>query len=530
MGAQETDTETEQKTRLRHVYTFAVIIVAVTAILFITMFLVTVRRLQYVYTNQTYQNAVMLKKESVTKTVENLMAEIEQMRNLRLVDHTALIKGLRSAVQHETEEALQLATDADKASLLRSIFADDSSRSQLTGVAYDRSTGKILLDDRGLAGEAGVWTDDLADTFAVREEVTAGGITVVYGITETAFDQDMLSIMKDRPIAISGTEGTKYWIDRLTALDNGQISTVRVADPENPLREGMSLKGGGTGNGPETFATEGLLEALPGKPVFHSDNAEWEEDGRLIVTPTYTCAEYYEPYSWAVCAAFRLDRVGIDAVQLQEESRKETMRLGIRLAVSFAIVLAIAILLILRSSARYFNIRQKKLRDQVERDALTGANTRGYGTQLLETAFKRFNDRGDASPALMVLDVDKFKSINDSYGHDGGDEALKRVVKSAMKVGRGRDCVIRWGGDEFIAVFYRLEKARSESVANKLRKAIADTPIKHGGNTFQVTVSVGVTYFRFGDTSYQDALKRADEALYQSKELGRNRVCIAGEN
>ena len=73
-----------------------------------------------------------------------------------------------------------------------------------------------------------------------------------------------------------------------------------------------------------------------------------------------------------------------------------------------------------------------------------------------------------------------------------------------------------------------MEHARSEQVANRLRTAIADTLVKHGTQTFQVTVSVGVTWFRFGDTDFNEALKRADEALYQSKEQGRNRVCVAG--
>ncbi|MCR5674349.1 MAG: GGDEF domain-containing protein [Lachnospiraceae bacterium] len=530
-NGQEKQTNKNPESRLRRFYIIPVVITVVTAIAFVFLYMATVRRVQYIYTNQTYQNMASLKKIVVSQTVRELVTEIRQMHALRMRDAEGMVHGLKPAVREELRLVAgmeHMVTDTERMKRMRNYFADNEGLSRITCLVYNTRSGEILLDDKGLAVEAAVWSADITDAFAVSETVTAGGLTIVYGVTETAFDQEMLTIFSERLDDDPGESGTKFWIDKIAVLDNGKTSAVRVLDPQNPGKTGMDLNGGGTGKGPDRFATDGLLEIADGEQLFKTDNAEWQDDdGHTVSAQTMTCAQFYAPYQWAVCGAFRLDEIGLTASRTQEEARQRTIRLGAEMAIGFAVIVALAVLLIIRNNTNYFHIRQKKLKDQVERDALTGANTRGYGTQILEADFKRFRDRGAASPAIMVLDVDKFKSINDTYGHDSGDEALKRVVRAAQKVGRGRDHVIRWGGDEFIAVFYKLEHARCEAMANKLRRAVGDTQIEFGGKRFQVTISVGVTWFKFGDESFADALKRADEALYESKEQGRNRVCIA---
>ena len=522
--AQAEDTELEKKKQTRRLLLFSVVIIVITGVIFVVMFLNTVKNLQYVYTNRAYQDAALLKNEAIDLTVRDLVRELDQLREIRLRDEESVIRGLMPSVR-----ALLKEEKGNSLSALKELFAGNEGLKLLTCVAMEEQSGKILLDDGGVAGETGVWTEDLEEAFLMCEHVREGGIEVVYGITSSALEAQMQEIMAERIAFLNRSTGIMYWIDRVTRLDNGRERRVRVVDPESPARVGMALDSKGIGNGPWNFASDSLTEAAEGELVTHTADAVWNEDGGESVTArTRTSALYYAPYEWAVCAAFRLDLIGVDSIRSQEDSRKETIRLGVGMALGFAVVLAIAILLILTGNSKYYHLRQKKLRDQVEKDALTGANTRGYGIQLLTEVFRRFENGSEISPALMVLDVDKFKSINDTYGHDGGDEALKRIVKSATKVMRGKDCVIRWGGDEFIAVFYKMEHARAEAVANRLRRAICDTPVKYGDQDFRVTVSIGVTWFKFGDTEYTEALKRADEALYVSKEEGRNRVCVAG--
>ena len=518
------DAELEKKKQTRRLLLFSVVIIAVTGVIFVAMFLNTVKSLQYVYTNRAYQDAATIKSEAIELTVRDLMGEIAQLNDLRLRDEEGIIRSLAPSVRAVLKEE----TGKDLKGL-QDLFTGNESLELLTCVAVEEQSGKILMDDGGFAGESGIWTEDLEEAFLVCEHVRVGGVDVIYGITSSALESEMEEVVTDRLVFLNKSVGTMYWIDRITKLDDGRERRVRVVDPETPARAGMSLDSKGIGNGPWNFASNGLTEAAEGELVSHTDDAAWNEaNGESVTARTHTCAMYYAPYEWAVCAAFRLDLVGVDSIRSQEESRKETIRLGVGMALGFAAVLAIAILLILTGNSKYYKLRQKKLRDQVEKDALTGANTRGYGIQLLSEAFRRFENGSEISPALMVLDVDKFKSINDTYGHDGGDEALKRIVKSATKVMRGKDCVIRWGGDEFIAVFYKMEHARAEAVANRLRRAICDTPVKYGEQEFRVTVSIGVTWFKFGDSDYTEALKRADEALYVSKEEGRNQVCVAG--
>ena len=494
--------------------TIAITIIVVTALGFIMLFMSAVRRIQYVYTDQTYQKTVLVRREALGSTVSNLVREIDKMRTLCLDEETAIVDAVKPAVTAIMKEK-------DPAGELKEYFASFGGKFDITCILYDKS-GKAILDNMGLTGETGMYSEDLDDVFIISEKVSQGDYTALYGVTGSGFDSGLLEILSGNIAEISAKTGEKYWVDKMTVLDGGKVSVVRLIDSENPRRVGMS-----SGESADTDLEE-LRNKGKGEQVFAERDMEWlvEDDSRVTARST-TCSEYYEPYGWAVCGAFRMDAVGVDSVLVQTRSRNETIRIGIRMAIGFALVLGIAIILLLRNSATYFNKRHKKLKDQVEKDALTGANTRGYGQQILTNDFNRFTSKNDESPILMVMDVDKFKSINDTYGHDSGDVALKQVVKSALRVMRGKDCMIRWGGDEFIAVFYKLERTRGEDVANRLRKEIAQTEITHGSNTFGMTVSIGVTWFKFGDTSYDDALKRADAALYKSKGLGRNRVCVA---
>ena len=509
--------ENQEKSRKRYMTISITIIVSVAAV-FIILFMYAVRRIQYIYTDQTYQKTVLVRRDALGSTVSNLVREIDKMRTLCLEEETAIVTAVKPAVSAVMKEN-------DPADKLKDYFSTFGGKFVITCVMYDEKTGKALLDNTGLTGEAGVYTDDLDSVFIISEKVSEGGYTALYGVTGSGFDSGLLNILSENIAEISAKTGEKYWVDKVTDLDGGRVSVMRLLDSENPRRAGMS-----SGEAADSSVEE-LRKGESGKQIFAEKDMEWlREDGKHVTARTCTCSEYYEPYGWVVCGAFRMDTVGVDSVLVQSRSRNETIKIAIRLAVGFALALGIAILLLLRNSATYFNKRHKKLKDQVEKDALTGANTRGYGQQILTNDFNRFVSKNEPSPIIMVMDVDKFKSINDTYGHDGGDVALKQVVNTALRVMRGKDCMIRWGGDEFIAVLYKLERSRGEDVANRLRREIGKTEITHGGNTFNMSVSIGVTWFRFGDTSYDDALKRADAALYKSKGLGRNRVCVADDS
>ena len=165
---------------------------------------------------------------------------------------------------------------------------------------------------------------------------------------------------------------------------------------------------------------------------------------------------------------------------------------------------------------------ESELRRLADTDALTGAMTRRCFLTLGERAWRGSQDSGGTACALM-LDLDRFKTINDRYGHAGGDAALVAFAEACRANLRGIDLFGRMGGEEFAVVLVDTGEAVAREVAERLRRAVAALTVSVEQGAIPVSVSVG---FAAGwpDESLQAALMRADAALYAAKAAGRDRV------
>jgi len=158
-------------------------------------------------------------------------------------------------------------------------------------------------------------------------------------------------------------------------------------------------------------------------------------------------------------------------------------------------------------------------------DALTGLHNRRYMESHLATLAEQASARGKPL-ALMMLDIDYFKSINDNYGHDAGDDVLREFAVRIRKSIRGIDLACRYGGEEFVIVMPETDMHVAGVVAERLRRAIASEPfaIHKGAKRIEVTISIGLSTLEKKGEPISDVLKRADNALYRAKHDGRNRV------
>jgi two-component system cell cycle response regulator len=172
------------------------------------------------------------------------------------------------------------------------------------------------------------------------------------------------------------------------------------------------------------------------------------------------------------------------------------------------------------------------LRDNVQhsieaaiKDALTGLHNRRYMESHLATLAEQAAGRGKPL-ALMMLDIDYFKSINDSHGHDAGDDVLREFAVRIRKSIRGIDLACRYGGEEFVIVMPETDLHVAGMVAERLRGSIAGEPfaIEKGTKHIEVTISIGLSTLERKGEPVADVLKRADTALYRAKHDGRNRV------
>jgi two-component system cell cycle response regulator len=176
----------------------------------------------------------------------------------------------------------------------------------------------------------------------------------------------------------------------------------------------------------------------------------------------------------------------------------------------------------------------ERLRDNVQMsiemaitDALTGLYNRRYMETHVGTLVEQAAARGKPL-TVLVIDIDYFKSVNDSWGHDTGDDVLREFAIRIKKSIRGIDLACRYGGEEFVVVMPDTDMAVATVVAERLRRRIASEPfpIQQGARTIEVTISIGIAALGHDENAAM-VIKRADQALYRAKRDGRNRVVPA---
>lgn len=160
-------------------------------------------------------------------------------------------------------------------------------------------------------------------------------------------------------------------------------------------------------------------------------------------------------------------------------------------------------------------------------DALTGLYNRLFFEQHLPKILEQMIGEGeDYAISVMMVDIDHFKNINDNYGHQAGDHVLEAVGRKIKDTCRKSDIICRYGGEEFLVVLPGADLLDSRVVGEKLRKAVENLEIVFEEKKIKATISVGSAQIRVGMEIAEQAIGRADRALYQAKATGRNKVCL----
>jgi diguanylate cyclase (GGDEF)-like protein/PAS domain S-box-containing protein len=168
----------------------------------------------------------------------------------------------------------------------------------------------------------------------------------------------------------------------------------------------------------------------------------------------------------------------------------------------------------------------RELRHSVQTDALTGIANRSHLEGRLQAHLAEQAHQKGAPAGVLFADIDHFKRVNDLRGHDVGDAAQRMVAETLRHNMRRSDVVGRWGGEEFVAILYSVaDEAALRAVAEKLRTLTAHSRLDLDTGGLAVTISIGATLVRLGDTS-ASVVQRADELMYASKQAGRNKVTV----
>ncbi len=168
--------------------------------------------------------------------------------------------------------------------------------------------------------------------------------------------------------------------------------------------------------------------------------------------------------------------------------------------------------------------RAAELEVAVVTDPLTGLYNRRYFEDALNEYLSEFNSI-DAPLAVLALDLDHFKSVNDTYGHDAGDIVLRKLSDRLKKLTREHDVVARTGGEEFCIVAPFSNEEQIRPFAERICRMVAEMKVDIGSVIIRPTISIGVASTSDGQKTLAELMKVSDQRLYQAKEQGRNRVC-----
>ena len=171
---------------------------------------------------------------------------------------------------------------------------------------------------------------------------------------------------------------------------------------------------------------------------------------------------------------------------------------------------------------------EEQLRMVAERDALTGLNTRGHFMKRAQGLLQR-SQHEKVPFSLFMIDVDHFKSINDTWGHSHGDWVLSKIAEVCAQALRPTDVIGRFGGEEFVVALPNTSAEDAQIVAERLKKRVAELPLKEEMSERRLSVTIGVAVAHTETADLESLIKRADQTLYVGKRDGRNRIVMCRE-
>lgn len=340
-----------------------------------------------------------------------------------------------------------------------------------------------------------------------------------FGITQEHLYNTVLASVSSKVHNSHFVEETYYWINEIKNYKGGKDYAVRLIHPNPRSSEGMSLSTDmqdAVGDFPYERELEEINKSGECFNTYYFKKKDSDNFARKI-----TYSKLYRPYNWIVCMGSYYDDI-YDYVDAIGKSRG---KMASRLAIPLIIILDLLLIVYLAGKFYAERMSNQSAEAQANRDQLTEANTKEFGDRELKERFARFRLSCE-SPALMFMDIDNFKTINDTYGREAGDFVLVQITRAFYEQSRASDMLIRWDGDKFLGIFSGMKKSDCWRYSQKLLDAVSSRKIQYKDKNIQATVSLGFSFFEEEDRSCAQAIERAQDALKESKNAGKNRARV----
>ncbi len=486
-------------------------------------YLISNNNIEEIYQDETKNAIIELKKSFLKNTVDNLILEIETSRKMEAERYKRIVDR-----RYETLDSEKYLTENEFADYFITRFSSDSDRegdlNYWTVFLWNNISNTVLYDPDGLFDQdISTALGKIKPVLSYYRVINHEGISGLFGVSREYIEDKVKASAAAKIKSLKFDNDSYIWVNEVINYEGGKNYAIRRIHPGLPETEGMYLSTDMRdikGNLPYLAELEGIKK--DGELFFRY---YFKELNRDIISEKLSYAKLYKEYDWIVAMGVQINEMEKYIDLTNERSKKVAAKSTLQLLIILIIVVILCLALIMLMEKWRFRHTKKQLESEINIDPLTNAGSRRYGTKDLIKAFNEFKLNG-SKPAIMMFDIDNFKYINDNFGHDVGDQILKEVVGSVFKTIRSVDRLIRWGGDEFIGIFYGVKEGNAVYFADKILKAVSSLTIIIGNETISPTISIGISYFKESDADFSDVLKRADQAMYKSKAENRNKINI----
>ncbi|MGE4583071.1 MAG: diguanylate cyclase [Sphaerochaeta sp.] len=481
--------------------------------------LVTLNQVETIYSTNTARTIENLKRQFLYDTVNNQIRRIDAERSLLQTKYQNELAVLEDELLLESlhsESYMQRITEMAKRPSLK----------EWTLLVWDKNSGALVFDNQHEVQEPQTRIESLnrlLPLYKIHALHTNGSYTVFFGIAQDRIDEEVKQNIAQEIYNSRYSEDSYIWVNEIKNYAGGDDYAIRRIHPNLRDTVGMSLSTKMTdikGGTPYKTELEGVKQS--GELFF---TYYFQKMNSTVISEKLTYAKLYKDFDWVVAMGIHLDDLSLYIDSSTNDSNSIVKRYIPVLITSIIALFLLHSLLLVLLERRANKQNEKILLEQANRDTLTGVGNRRYGLTVLKNAF--FTYKKERKPVLVAMfDIDHFKHINDTYGHDIGDRSLVRLTKAFQQVVCSRDALFRWGGDEFLVVCPDSSEQMISALAETLLATARSTMLASEGISLSYSISIGISSFHPDDQSEEQAIKRADQALYQAKKLGRDRFEI----
>lgn len=385
-------------------------------------------------------------------------------------------------------------------------------------VVSDSVSGKTYSYENGIKKELINWNQDLLDKARYSAALTSENLSLYIYAAADDLDKIVKKYVYNEIHNSEFNENEYIWVNEILNYNGGDNYAVRVIHPNITETEGSylntSIQDIG-GNLPYLSELEGIKK---NGEVTHS--YYFKNKSNNYITEKLSYAKLYKPYNWIVATGKPLGDMMEYSNNINAATKQLLVQMIILCLLVVGVILFIDFFVIYKSQKRFHSSTESYVQKETQLDGITGAFSRKAGDRIFKEHFEEFKIN-NISPVIMILDIDNYKYINDSFGHGTGDEILQILVQTLQKNMRKRDFIFRWGGDEFVLLFNDIENTKHKELAGNMLRCIHELDIVKHGRKVPFSISIGGSLFNKEDKDYTQSLSRADEALYYSKQRGK---------